>query len=95
MSLPTGEKKSKIQFRRRNKSKGTQLYPEQQAEQRSCPEVVVLKVTLRGAKQQAVWKQAAQVSRDSSFQGTRREGRVQESPQQPDGYFPIWFSISS
>lgn len=57
MSFPTGEKKSKIQFR--NKSKVTQLYPEQQSEQRSCPEVVVLKVTLRGAKQQAVWKQAA------------------------------------
>lgn len=27
--------------------------------------------------------------------GDTAGGRVQESPQQPDGYFPIWFSISN
>lgn len=77
---PLEEKKSKTEFRRRNKSKRTQLYPEQHAEQRSCPEVVVLKVTLRGEKEQGVLKWADQDGGGRGCQGDMARGKWAAEP---------------
>lgn len=54
MTLSTGETRNETEFRGRNKSDPPLGYSEQQAEQRSCTEVVGLKVTLRGAKPQEI-----------------------------------------
>lgn len=84
---PTGLKE-KTEFRKTNKSKLPLPHSEQQAERRSCPEVVVLKVTRRGAALQEVLKSAAQdVCRR---QLPRRPGRREGGSKANGGHMDVF-----
>lgn len=84
---PLKKSKSKTEFRRRDQSQLPLPYWKQQAGQRSCPKVVVLKVTLRTAKLQEVLRSSDWSIRSPQLPGRhgRREGC--KSQQEPDRYF--------